>query len=556
MIPLQKGFVAVSHGQVHYRCGGRGPVVVMVGEAPRSSSALAEDMEWLGEHFRVIALDLPGCGNSSPLPHAHPSVGDVAAALAEAMGALGVGRCALYGIGFGAQVVLRMTADDPHRAALSILESLPVTTSPGRPIPLPDGFEPEADGSHLPRLWNRMLDELRYTAGEAPSATSRLAAALPDDLGLHERFTDLLFAGPHAARLRAAASGHHVTADIARLASPTVFMCRRDDPRFGDLDRLPAPLPKACSVERIAPQAPAWRTALLSLLQNASLPDAHWRAPRSAAPDDRSIKPQRYVDQVHGQIRVRALGVDSGVPLLVLHDVPGGSASLLPYADLLARDRHVIVPDLPGLGESHPLPYPSLGSYVTALVELLDQLGHRSVDVFAAGLSGCFAVALAAREAGLVRRVALDGLPMVRSRDRKLYARRYCPPIVPDRHGAYLQQAWHQLRSQDSSWPWFDRAAVAARRHDPDLDAHRLESLLADVLRQLPSYGDAARAALEGAVREILAGVRQPVLLFEAAEDVLYAGTRRAARRLSSARVLPRPAGLADRADVLRQFFD
>jgi pimeloyl-ACP methyl ester carboxylesterase len=262
------------------------------------------------------------------------------------------------------------------------------------------------------------------------------------------------------------------------------------------------------------------------------------------------------VDQVHGQIRVRTLGVDRGVPLLVLHDVPGGSACLLPVAEVMARDRLVIAPDLPGLGESHPLPYPSLGSYVTALVELLDHQGHRSVDVFAAGLSGCFAVALAAREAGLVRRVALDGLPMVRSRDRKLYARRYCPPIVPDRHGAYLQQAWHQLRSQDASWPWFDRAATAARRHDPDLDAHRLESLLADVLRQLPSYGDAARAALEGAVREILAGVRQPVLLFEAAEDVLYAGTRRAARRLSSARVVPRPAGLADRADALRQFFD
>ena len=316
------------------------------------------------------------------------------------------------------------------------------------------------------------------------------------------------------------------------------------------------PLPQGCSVERVPPQTPAWRTTLLSLLQHASLPASNWQAPPPEASEDRSVTRQRYVDLVHGQVRVRTMGVDRGVPLLMLHDVPGGSASLLPDAAVMARDRLVIAPDLPGLGESHPLPYPSLGSYVTALVELLDHLGVRAVDVFAAGLSGCFAVALAARETTLVRRVALDGLPMVRSRDHKLYARHYCPPLVPDRHGAYLQHAWQQLRGQEASWPWFDRSAAAARRHDPDLDPHRLQSLLVDVLRQLPSYGDAARAALEGAVREILGGVRQPVLLFVDGADVLYAGTRRAARRLKSARVVPRPADLSGRADVLRQFLD
>ena len=554
MIPLQKGFVAVSHGQVHYRCGGRGPVVVMVGEAPRSSAALAEDMEWLGEHFTVIALDLPGCGNSSALPQVHPSIGDFAATLAEALATLGVGRCAMYGAGIGAQVVLRITADDPQRAVLSILDSLPVATPASPPVPLAGDIEPEADGSHLPRLWTRMLDGLRYAAGEAPSAKSRLPVALPDDLGLHEHATDLLLAGPHATILRAAASEHHVAADVARLASPTVFICRQDDPRFDDLDRLPAPLPHGCAVERIPSQAPAWRTTLLSLLQHAPLPASNWRAPPPAASEDCSVTRQCYVDLVHGQVRVRTLGVDRGVPLLMLHDVPGGSASVLPNAALMARDRLVIAPDLPGLGESHPLPYPSLGSYVTALVELLEHLGIRTVDVFAAGLSGCLAVALAARETRLVRRVALDGLPMVRSRDHKLYARHYCPPLVPDRHGAYLQHAWQQLRGQEASWPWFDRTVAAARRHDPDLDPHRLQSLLADVLRQLPSYGDAARAALEGAVREILGGVRQPVLLLDDVADVRYAGTRRAARRLASARVVPRPADLAGRADVLRQF--
>ena len=556
MIPLQKGFVAVSHGPVHYRCGGRGPVVAMVGEAPRSSVAHIEDVEWLGEHCTVVAIDLPGCGNSAPLSQPLSSIGDFASALAQALTALGIERCAVYGVGRGAQVALRFAADHPERAAFTILDALPLPEARGIPQPVARDIEPLADGGHLPRLWNWMLDGLRYADGTVPSAASRLAADLPDDLELHERATALLMAGPHAEHICEASRRHDVTADIARLRSRTVFIRRENDPRFEGADQLPARLPPGCSVEQIPPQTPAWRTTLLSLLKQAPLPAPAWSPPRPSALASGSGTRQCYLDQVHGQIRVRLLGAGRGVPVLLLHDVPGGSAAMLPMAEALARDRLVIAPDLPGLGESHPLPYPTLGSYVTALVELLEYLGCRKVDVIAPGLAGCFAVALAVREPELVRRVALDGLPMVRSRERKLYARNYCPPIAPDRHGAYLLLAWQQLREHEASWPWFDRSADAARRHDPDLDPGRLQALLVDVLKQLPSYGDAARAALEAAVREILTGVRQPVLLFEVAGDVRYAGTRRASRRLAAATVVPRPADLAGRADALRQFFD
>ena len=556
MIPLQKGFVAVSHGPVHYRCGGRGPVVAMVGDPPRSSVAHLADIEWLGEHCTVVAIDLPGIGNSAPLSQPAPSIGDYASALAGTLLALGIERSAVYGVGRGAQVALRFAADHPERTAVAILDALPVPAAGGGPQSVAREIEPVADGGHLPRLWNQMLDGLRYADGTAPSAASRLAVDLPDDLELHERATALLMAGPHAAQISAATRRHDVAADIARLKSRTVFVRREGDPGFAGPDHLPVPLPPGCSVERIPPQAPAWRTTLLNILKHSPLPDATWSPPRPAAVAGGNGVRQCYLDQIHGQVRVRLLGAGRAVPVLLLHDVPGGSASTLPLAQSLARERLVIAPDLPGLGESHPLSYPSLGSYVTALVEVLEHFDCREVDVLGAGLSGCFAVALAAREPERVRRVALDGLPMVRSRDRRLYARNYCPPIEPDRHGAYLLLAWQQLREHEASWPWFDRSAGAARRHDPDLDPSRLQVLLVDVLKQLPSYGDAARAALEAAVREILNGVRQPVLLFDAADDARYAGTRRAARRLADATVVPRPADLAARAEALRQFLD
>jgi pimeloyl-ACP methyl ester carboxylesterase len=290
------------------------------------------------------------------------------------------------------------------------------------------------------------------------------------------------------------------------------------------------------------------------LLRHADLPREQWRPPPAPEPG-KDTQQQRYVDLVHGQVRVRVRGNSGRTPLLLLHDVPGGSCALQPLAEALCDDRLTIAPDLPGLGESHPLPYPSLGSYVTVLVEMLEQLDCGPVDVFADGLGACFGIALAAHHPDLVRRLALDGLPMVRSRERRLYARHYCPPLAPDRHGTHVLRAWQQLRDTEASWPWFDRSAGAARRHDPDLDPRHLHANLVEVLKQLPSYGDAARAALEAAVRDILRGVRQPVLLFDVADDVRYAGARRASRYLSDARLVPRPANVAGRADSLREFF-
>jgi pimeloyl-ACP methyl ester carboxylesterase len=557
MTPILKGFVDVPHGQVHFRYGGRGPVVVMLHDSPRSSALHVPNIEWLGEHFTVIALDTPGYGNSTCLPQATPEIPDFAAALAATLTALGIERCALYGFHTGSKIALQFAADYPERAALTLLDGLALPAEPASPEYLERyllPFEPVADGSHLVQQWSKLLDFHRYFPWFAQSAATRMAIALPGDLDLHDYATDMFMAGRHWTSAYGAALRHVAAPNVPRLRSRTVFMCREDDVLYGFLDALPQPLPASCSTERIPPQTPAWRTRMLELLRQAELPRTRWRPPEAATRAFHDGERQSYVELVHGQVRVRLRG-NGGGPLLMLHDVPGASCALGPLTEALGRDRLTIAPDLPGLGESHPLPYPSLGSYVTALTELLEQIGCESVDVFAEGLGGCFAIALAAHHPQLVRRVALDALPMVRSRERRLYARRYCPPLAPDRHGTHLLRIWQQMRDAEASWPWFHRSAAAARKHDPDLDPERMHANLVEIMKRLSSYGDAARAALEAAVRDILKGVHQPVLLFDSAGDVRYAGARRAARHLAGARTVPRPASVAARAAVLHQHF-
>jgi pimeloyl-ACP methyl ester carboxylesterase len=559
MTSIHKGFVQVPHGQVHFRYGGSGPIVVMLHGSPRSSVVHAPDIAWLGEHFTVVALDTPGCGNSSPLPPEAASIPGFARALAETLTALGIGRCAVYGTRSGAKVALQFAIDHPEQAALTLLDGLSLLPAPASEEVLQrhlDPIEPTTDGAHLARHWSRILDIHRYFPWFERTPEARLSLALPGDANLHEFATDVFMSGGRWTDAYGAALRHEAAPQVSLLRSPTVFMCREDDLLYPSLDRLPQPLPARCSIERIAPRQSSWRTRLLELLRRADLPRQAWSPPRppvdAGAPGERD----RYVDLVHGQLRVRLAGrAGTATPLLLLNDAPGGSSATRRLARSMASDRLTICPDLPGLGESHPLPYPTLGSFVTALHELLEQLEVPVVDVAAAGLGCCFAVALAAHQSKHVRRLALDGIPMIRSRDRRRVARQYCPPIEPDRSGSQLHRAWHLLRDAESSWPWYDRSAAAARVREPVLDACGLQDDLVEVVKHLPSYGEAASAAIDASVRDILKAVRQPVLLFEVPVDVRYAGTARAAQRLASARALPRPSRTDDRADALRAFF-
>jgi pimeloyl-ACP methyl ester carboxylesterase len=527
----------------------------MLHDSPRSSVLHLPNLEWLGEHFTVIALDTPGYGNSTPLPVGQGEIPDYSRALADTLTALGIERCAIYGFHTSSKIALQFALDHPDRAALIILDGLSLPPAPPTADFLRNylqPFEPTADGAYLARQWSRILDLHRYFPWFERSARTRVAMNLPDDAGLHEYATDVFMAGPNWVGAYGAAMRFDALPAIRSLRSPAVFMCREDDVLYGFLDRLPRPMPDGCRVERVPGETAAWRLRLLDVLRTVKLPNAQWSVPRPAEPTS-AAEQQRYLDFIHGQVRVRLRGPNAA-PALMLHEVPGSSAELSDLAALLATDRRVIVPDLPGLGESYPLRNPSLGAYVTLLSELLEQLGVPSVDVIAQGLSTPFAIALAAHRPTQVRRLVLDAVPWIRTRERGAMLRHYCPPIATDRHGAYLQRIWHQLRDAEGCWPWFDRSAGAARVRDPDLDPRRMHAALVDVMKQLPSYGDAARASLAAAVRELVTAVKQPVLVLHDERDVRYRGTPRVIKRLSNGRVATRPATDEARVALWREF--
>lgn len=95
-------------------------------------------------------------------------------------------------------------------------------------------------------------------------------------------------------------------------------------------------------------------------------------------------------------------------PLLLASGIGTSLEAFAPLVDALAPEREIIRFDVPGVGGSPtpPLPYsiPSLALLVDCLVE---ELGHRRVDVLGTSWGGALAQQLALAHPGRVRRLVL-----------------------------------------------------------------------------------------------------------------------------------------------------
>ena len=564
-LPVRKGFVDVPSGQVHYRAAGYGPPVVLLHDSPRSSVMHTEMLQALAGEFTAIAIDTPGYGHSTPLPaDPVPTIPDYARALAQTLEAFGIARCPVYGFHTSSKINLQFAVDHPDRVSLAILDGL--SLPPGGP---PEDFiarymKPyviQDDGSHLASSWARGRDLFRFFPWFDTRPQARLPLDQPDERFLHRYVLDMLLAGRHYSAAYSAAMRYLALPQVERVRARTVFMCRQNDPLYAYLDSLPAELPPGCSVERLPGDRDSWAARVIALLREGS-ERADGAAPSGLSLPDPLARPRPgetrgYVSLPHGQLHLRRFGAAGGArPVVLLHECPGSSSGMRELAAALATDRVVYALDLPGIGESDPLPTPDVASYAAALTQLLDALGLAQVDVVAEFTAVPFAVELARSAANRVHALCLDGPWMPGAAERRALWRQYCPPLSPRSDGTHMLSLWHRVRDQELSWPWFERGAGAIRRREAPLEGERLTALVTDLALQLETYGDAARAALDYDLKPALDAVSQPVVLLEDAGDVRYQWVARVEKRLGRVLRVARPARAGDRADAIRQHLD
>ncbi|GAA0991088.1 alpha/beta fold hydrolase [Subtercola frigoramans] len=107
--------ISVSSGNIHYHDVGSGPAVVLLhGSGPGATawSNFGANIAALSARFRVVAIDMPGWGQSHP---ARVRERDHVATLIEVLDALEIERTAVVGNSMGAVTSLAFAARHPDR---------------------------------------------------------------------------------------------------------------------------------------------------------------------------------------------------------------------------------------------------------------------------------------------------------------------------------------------------------------------------------------------------------------------------------------------------------
>jgi pimeloyl-ACP methyl ester carboxylesterase len=133
---------------------------------------------------------------------------------------------------------------------------------------------------------------------------------------------------------------------------------------------------------------------------------------KSAAARIASVRSRRaYFDCRFGQVHVRTAfpttgGFNEQVTLFCLHGSSGGSRVFARFLPLIADQRSVYAPDLPGSGESDAA-QAGLEDPAGAIADLASDLCLRQIDVLGFDSGAGVAVELAIARPDLVRRVVL-----------------------------------------------------------------------------------------------------------------------------------------------------
>jgi len=159
---LQFGYARTSRGQLHYAEAGSGPALLLLSESPRSWRHFRKLLPLLAPHFRVIAIDTPGYGNS----HAAPSpvtIPAVAGCVAEFLDSMAIPRTHVFGVHTGNKLAAWLAAECPERIDRLVLAGYTHSIIPDQerrnaaiqPIfeRYAPRFAPSPDGAHLARQW-------------------------------------------------------------------------------------------------------------------------------------------------------------------------------------------------------------------------------------------------------------------------------------------------------------------------------------------------------------------------------------------------------------------
>jgi pimeloyl-ACP methyl ester carboxylesterase len=220
MPQVERSFVTTDFGRIHIAAAGAGAPVLLLHQTPRSWDEFRDVLPLLGRHYRAIAMDTVGYGDSDPLPQGQASIENWANAAQALLRALGVSRAAVVGHHTGAAIAAEIAAAYPQTVAALVLSASPYVDATRRAAArkehkaVVDEAMPRMDGGHLAELWS--MRRPFYPA---------------DRIDLLERFIiDALKAGPRAAEGHRVVDRYEMEKRLPLIRCPTLVIAPTADP--------------------------------------------------------------------------------------------------------------------------------------------------------------------------------------------------------------------------------------------------------------------------------------------------------------------------------------
>jgi pimeloyl-ACP methyl ester carboxylesterase len=216
---IERRFVPTKRARIHVAMIGSGEALLLLHQTPRSWDEFRDALPLLGRHYRAIAMDTVGFGDSDALPTGEDSIESWASCAFYLLDELGLASAALVGHHTGSAIAIEMAAARPERVRALVLSAPPYVDAARRAAvaagkKIIDETSPNSDGRHLLELWQM-----------------RQPFYPPDDIELLDRFViDALKAG------RLAAEGHRIVnryvmeTRLPLVRCPTLVIAPTSDP--------------------------------------------------------------------------------------------------------------------------------------------------------------------------------------------------------------------------------------------------------------------------------------------------------------------------------------
>jgi len=235
---IERSFVSTPSCRIHIAAAGSGQPILLLHQTPRSWDEFREVLPLLGRHFRAIAMDTMGYGDSDQLPMEAISIENLAASAHQLLEALGHRSVVVVGHHTGAAIALEIAAAYPDMVTALVLSACPFVdaarraAAPGKHII--DEVVSRIDGSHLGELW-----------------TMRQPFYPHDRPDLLERFVvDALKAGPLSAEGHRMVDRYEMDRRVSLVRCPALVIAPTGDPHaYPHAPKVAAAIPGSRLIE-------------------------------------------------------------------------------------------------------------------------------------------------------------------------------------------------------------------------------------------------------------------------------------------------------------------